>query len=568
MGGRPTSSRLNSDLPRDVDLLVLGSGAAGLTAALTGALEGASVCLLEHEPALGGTSARSSGTLWVPDNPYMRASGHEKDRGAAEKYLDVLVDGRGCRDMWQRFLDAGPRMLADLGSRAGIGFRPFPAAPDYRQDLPGAAAGWRALEPLSFDGRRLDSDFAAIAPPLPELMLFGGMMVTRAEAASLLRADRSLSGALLGARLMARFLLDRLHYGRGTRLVMGNALVARLVAACLERGVVLRTGTSVRELIRNDGRVAGAELDGEVIRSRAVVLSGGGFPASATWREKELPAPVAQHTPAAPGAVGRTIELGLAAGGSLGPSGLDNALWFPSSTMTRTDGTTAVWPHIVLDRAKPGCLIVDATGRRFANEAVSYHDFVRAMYRANGNGEAIPAFLICDRMFIRRYGLGLIRPRTPSLRRYVRNGYLAEAANAAGLARKLGLPQEGLLETIRRFNGFAASGKDADFKRGETIYDRAGGDPAHAPNPCLGPIGEGPLYAVKLWPTPLGTSRGLVADADARVLDTGGAPVPGLYVAGNDMQSVFGGEYPGAGAQLGQGMTFGWIAARHAVGTT
>ncbi len=397
-------------------------------------------------------------------------------------------------------------------------------------------------------------------------MLFGGMMVTRAEAASLLKADRFVSGAWLGARLVARFLADRMRHARGARLMMGNALVARLLAACLERGVAVRTGIWTLALTREGGRVAGAELDNVVIRAKALVLAGGGFPASAEWRAKELPGPVAECTPAAPGAVGRTIELGLAAGAVLGPPGFDNALWFPSSFMARADGSTAVWPHIVLDRAKPGSLIVDATGRRFANEAASYHEFVRAMYRANANGAAIPASLICDRSFIRRYGLGLIRPRTLSLRRYVANGYLTEAPDAAALAGKLDIPAAALGETIRRFNGFAASGRDEEFGRGGSIYDRAGGDPAHGPNPSLGQMGEGPLYAVRLWPTPLATSRGLAADTESRALDAEGRPVPGLYVAGNDMQSAFGGEYPGAGAQLGQGMTFGWIAARHVVG--
>lgn len=548
------------------DLIVLGSGAAGLTAALTAALEGMSVLMLEHQPVFGGTSARSSGTVWVPDNRHMRAAGIA-DRREAEAYLSALAGASAAPGMLRAFLDAAPAMEADLGARAGLACRPLKTAPDYRQEIEGAAPGWRALEPPAFDGRALGADFERLAAPLPELMLFGGMMVTRPEAAALVRAERSLSAMRLGAGLVSRYLADRLRHRRGTRLVLGNALVARLFAEGRRRGVRLITSASVSELTREQGRVTGVLLDGRRIEGRrGVVLAGGGFPASAEWRAREMPEPIAPDTPASPGAMGRTLELGVAAGGVLGPSGLDNALWFPSSLMQRRDGSQAVYPHIVLDRAKPGSIAVDASGRRFCNEAVSYHEFVRAMYRRQAECVAIPAWMICDRRFISRYGLGLIRPRTPVLGRYIGNDYLKTGRDASELARKIGVPAEALTETLARFNGFASSGRDADFQRGETLYDRANGDATHGPNLCLGPVGPGRLYAVALYPTPLGTSRGLMADVDARVLDGGGTPIPGLYVAGNDMHSVFGGEYPGAGAQLGQGMTFGWLAARHAAG--
>lgn len=561
------NSASNDIAPRHFDLIVLGSGAAGLTAALTAALSGLSCLVLEHLDRIGGTSARSSGSVWVPDNGFMRKAGKD-DAKVARTYLDALVGERAPPAMRQTFLANAPAMQADLEDRADISFRPFPAAPDYRQDLPGAASGWRPLDPCPFDGRKLGTDFAHLATPLPELMLFGGMMVTRAEAASLLKADRSLRSAWLGLRLVARYLRDRLGWPRGTRLVLGNALIARLWHACRIRGVeVLRNAETMR-LLMDGGRVSGVEVKhggrSETIRAlQGVVLAGGGFPASAEWRRRELPDPVAEYTPASPGAVGRTLELALAIGAKLGPSGLDNAQWFPSSLMTRDDGSTAIWPHIVLDRAKPGALIVDQSGKRFGNEAVSYHEFVRAMYRSS----AVPCWMICDRRFIRKYGLGLIRPRTPSIRRYVENGYLTEGASLKDLADKIGLPAEALMETVARFNGFSRTGIDEDFARGQTIYERNNGDAAHSPNPCLGPVGEGRVYAVRLEPTPLGTSRGLMTDETARVLDKSGEPITGLYACGNDMQSAFGGEYPGAGAQLGQAMTFGWIAARHAAGT-
>lgn len=557
--------------PVETDLVVLGSGAGGLTAALRASLGGLRAVVLEHSDRIGGTSARSSGTVWIPGNHHLRAHGVTGDAEAAAQYLASLVGERGDPAMWRTFLENGPLMLADLESRAGIGFRPYMTAPDYRQDHPGAAKGGRALEPLPFDGRTLGADFARLAWPLPELMLFGGMMITRGEAAQLLRADRSVAAMALGARLAGRYLSDRLRHPRGTRLVLGNALVARLFKALLDRRVPLLTAARTNRLIGTAGRIGGvkATIDGKpvtITARRGVVLAGGGFPASASWRAKHLPEPVAEFTPAAPGCDGSAIELGLAAGAALGPSGLDNALWFPSSIAQRPDGSTAVYPHIVLDRAKPGLIAVNSAGARFVNEAVSYHEFVRAMYRAHRATPAIPAWLVCDRAFIRRYGLGLIRPRTPSLRRYVARGYLREAATIAGLAAETGLPPDALEATVARFNGFARHGIDEDFGKGGNPYDRSNGDPDVRPNPCIGAIATPPFYAVPVLPTPLGTSLGLRADRHARACDAAGRPIDGLYVCGNDMQSAFGGEYPGAGAQLGQAMTFGWIAARHAAG--
>lgn len=553
----------------ETDIVILGSGAGGLTAALTAALGGLRVVVLEHQSRVGGTSARSSGTVWVPGNPYLPETAAANDSAEAARYLESLTGGRSDSALWRTFLENAPRMIADLDRNAGIRFKPYMSAPDYRQDHAGAASGGRPLEPLAFDGRSLGADFERLAPPLPELMLFGGMMITRGEALELLRADRSPRAAWLGLRLVARYAFDRLRHSRGTRLVLGNALVANLFHAARNRGVQVLTGARSERLIRKDGRIAEVVLtmNGSPLTISArhgVVLAGGGFPASASWRAQHLPKPTPEYTPAAPGCYGSTLSLAMDAGAALAPSGTDNALWFPSSVAKRSDGTTAVYPHIVLDRAKPGLIAVNSAGKRFVNEAVSYHEFVRAMYRANGETPSIPAWLICDRKFIRRYGLGLIRPRSPSLRKYIASGYLHEAQTVAELAAAVRLPADALRATVDRFNAFAARGTDEDFGKGNNIYDRSNGDPSVAPNPCLGPIGEAPYYALAVWPTPLGTSRGLRADIHARVLDESGAPISGLYACGNDMQSAFGGEYPGAGAQLGQAMTFGWIAARHA----
>jgi succinate dehydrogenase/fumarate reductase flavoprotein subunit len=541
-----------------------------LTAALTASLAGLQVIVLEHSPVIGGTSARSSGTVWVPDNLYLRAAGVKDDLDRATRYLAGLIGEQGNEAIWRTFLNAAPRMLEDLKGRGVVGFRPYMTAPDYRQDVPGAAAGGRPLEPLPFDGRLLRRDFERLAMPLPELMLFGGLMVTRGEAAKLLRADRSLGALTLGLRLLARYVIDRSRFKRGTRLVLGNALIARLFYELRRRDVDVVNHSRCKRLRLRDNRVAGVDLagtaNGTLWARRGVVLAGGGFPASAEWRERYLPKPVAAYTAACSDCDGSTLRLALDAGAALGPEGYDNALWFPSSIAKRDDGSTAVYPHIVLDRAKPGLIAVDTEGRRFVNEAVSYHEFVRAMYRSHLKAPTIPAWLICDRAFVRRYGIGLIRPRTPSLRRFVQSGYIREARTIAALAARITVPAKVLEETVERSNSFATQGRDHDFGKGDSIHDQNNGDRTVTPNPCLGKISKPPFYALPVVPTPLGTSLGLRADTSARVLTESGEAIEGLYVCGNDMQSAFGGEYPGAGAQLGQAMTFAWIAARHAAG--
>lgn len=536
----------------EYDLIVIGAGAAGMTAALVGATEGLRVLVLEATSRVGGTSARSSGTLWIPT-----------DAAAASTYLDALVGDKAERRLRQAFLAAGPAMIGWLEKHAGFRFRPYPHHPDYRQDMPGAALGERPLEPPEFDGRLLGREFERVGWPIPELMLFGGMMVTRGEAARMLQAWKSPGAAMLGLRLMVRYLGDRLSYPRGTRLVLGNAIVARLYENLLEKNVTVWFSARAERLLPEGGVEIQHEGRRQQVRARrGVVLAGGGFPAGAALREKHLPHPVARYTPASEACVGDTLRLGMEAGGVLGPSGEHNALWFPSSVAPRPDGSTAVYPHIVLDRAKPGLVAVGASGRRFTNEAVSYHEFGRAMYRT-GN---VPAWLVCDRRFLWRYGLGMIRPMTLRLKRFLTMKYLYEENSLEALARAIGVDAAGLAETARRHGEFARAGIDSDFGKGGNAYDKANGDPTQRPNPCLGAIEKPPFYAVRVEPTPLATSLGLLTDEHAQVLGQDGKPVGRLYAAGNDMHSVMGGEYPGAGAQLGPGMTFAWLAALHAAG--
>jgi 3-oxosteroid 1-dehydrogenase len=551
------------------DLIVVGAGVGGMTAALVAAISGQRTLLIEKSDQVGGTSATSSGTVWIPNNPYQRRAGITNDAEIALKYLDALVQGRAARELREAFITAGPQMLAYLETHTDIRFKPYVHQADYRQDLPGAAAGWRALEPLPFDGRTLGKHFDEVRAPLRELMLFGGMMVTRAEAAQLLNIGRSWRSLLLAVKLGVRYAADRLRYKRGTRLVIGNALVARLYKNLLDRQVQVWLHCTPLRLMITDGQVRGLTLmqqgtETRVLARNGVILAGGGFPANAEWRERYLPSPVAQYTPAFEGCTGETLQLAQHAGAALGPLGEDNALWFPSSIARRKDGSTAVYPHIVLDRGKPGLIAVNQAGKRFVDEAVSYHEFTRAMYRAHRQVPCIPAMLVCDRRFVRKYGLGMIRPLTLFLRPYVVRGYLHIADSVTELADKIGVDPAGLAETVRTHNEYARTGVDLEFGKGNTIFDRGSGDPTHAPNPCLGPIEVPPYCAVAVVPTPLGTSLGLRTNIHGQVLDTHGDPIQGLYACGNDMHSPLGGEYPGAGSQLGVAMTFGYLAAKHA----
>lgn len=526
-----------------------------MTAALVAATLGMRTILFEKTAWIGGTTARSGGALWIPKDP------------KALPYLDALVADRADRSLRKAFLAAGPQMLEYLDRHTDVRFESATGETDYRQDVPGAGKG-RTFRPLGYDGRKLGAAFERIAPPLPELMVFGGMMVTRVEVARLLRFSTSWKSFVFAANLTARYLVDRMRYRRGTRLVLGNALVARLFQGLLDRAVPIRFGTVPTELVSAQGRVQGVVVEhaGVLTRIRAtsgVVFAGGGFPASAELRRRFLRAPVPEYTPAYEGCTGETLLLAEGVGAALAGNE-DNALWFPSSVTRRRDGSTAVFPHIVLDRPKPGLIAVNLAGKRFVNEAASYHEFVRQMYRSNESVPTIPAFLICDRRFLWKYGLGMIHPHTVLLRRFVRSGYLHTAPTLEGLAAKIGVDAAHLQETVLRNNAFSRTGIDEEFGKGQNDYDRENGDASNLPNPCIGPISTAPYFAVAVIPTPLGTSLGLRANEHGQVLDFESQPISGLYACGNDMESVMGGEYPGPGAQLGPAMTFGYLCALHA----
>ena len=548
---------------KEVDLLVFGAGMGGMCAALFGAQQGLDVLLCEKTGQVGGTTATSAGTVWIPG-----AAGDPDDLALAATYLDAEIGNRGDRTLREAFLATGREALAALQEHSEVKFRPVAPHPDYHPDQPGWSRNGRALAPLPFDGTLLGKDFALVRPPIAPFMVLGGLMIGRDDIPHFLKPFGSAKSFAHVTRLLVRHGLDRLRYRRGARLLMGNALVARLLFSLRRKQVPFWTRCALAELIGDRNRVEGAivEMDGVRKRIRArrgVILATGGFSHSPALRA-ELLAHAVPDSVAFDGNAGDGISAARPIGARLGEPSDQAAFWMPASILEK-NGRRTLFPHIVLDRAKPGLIAVNAAGLRFVNEADSYHDFVEGMFRSHASVPTIPAWLSCDRSFIRDYGIGLVHPGSSDakIETFVRAGYLKRGDTLAGLATALGIAPANFEETVASHNRFAETGIDEAFGKGGNALNRHNGDPANKPNPCLRPIGQPPFFAVAVVPADLGTSVGLSTDKDARVLDVDGAAISGLYACGNDMNSIMAGAYPGPGTTLGPALVFAYRAVQH-----
>ena len=545
----------------DYDVIVLGSGAGGMTAASVAASRGLHVLLIEKSPFIGGTTAISGGMVWIPANWKMKDAGLSDTLDEACKYLDRSVGGLS--SALQTFVKNGDRAIRYLEENTAVRFHPVMRYPDYYPELPGATLGGRVLEPASFDGRLLGRHFRLLRPPLPEFTLFGGMMLDRMDIPHFRHAARSWRSALRVARLLARHGRQRLTHERGTSLVLGNALVARLLQSILRYDVTIKLNTRIEALSVKEKCVRGVSVKtstgSRAIRAKyGVVLATGGLAHSAALRTRYLPPSVIASATSASD-TGDGISLAEALGAAIRPGKQGNGFWVPLSRFQRQDGTSAVYPHTVTDRTKPGLIAVTRRGTRFTNEARSYHEFVRAML-SEGIGDASnPAYLICDRDFLWTYGLGAIKPFTVSRRRHLDAGYLHRGASIGELATEIGIDPDALNATVQRYNYLARSGSDPEFGRGGDAYQRHLGDTDVTPNPCVRPIERPPYYAVAVHAGDLGTAAGLATDSNGQVLNDTGTPIEGLYACGNDMASVMEGAYPAPGITLGPALTFGFL---------
>ncbi|MGE0230713.1 MAG: FAD-binding protein [Flavobacteriaceae bacterium] len=551
----------------EVDLLVAGAGCGGMTAALVGALEGLDVLICEKTGKVGGTTSRAAGTLWIPGNSQNRDAGYPDSVEAAAGYLQALIGDRGL-DIRKAYLESGPAVIDDIAARTDVRFLPCIKHPDYVVE-PGAAVTGRAIMPEPFDGRLLGDDFERVRAPIGEFMLLGGMMVGKMDIIHLLNRFRSRASFMHSLKLVLRYFRDRLRYSRGTRLVMGNALVARLFYSLRKRDVPIRFESSIAELIVEDGAVTGAAFDTPEgrrhIRARnGVVLATGGIAHDTElWREFMPVQPT--HSIVCESVRGEGLKVARRAGAVADDDDhRGGALWQPVSVTPPRKGWSGLFAHLYLDRAKPGLIAIDSTGKRFGNEADSYHHFSQAMLDNKAWSPSNPCYLICSAEFVEKWGLGAIHPRTRNLKPFVDSGYITMAPTLAGLAAKLKIDPAALEATVARFNGFARAGVDEDFHRGESELNRFNGDPDHRPNPSLGPVEGSAFVALPVWPAECASSAGLKTNADAQVMNGQGEPISGLYACGNDMASLLKGAYPGPGATLGPAVVFGYRAAMHA----
>lgn len=557
---------------RSCDVLVVGSGAGGLSTAITARKAGLDVIIIEKDQYFGGTTAFSGGVLWVPGNRHARDAGVTDSREAARTYLKHETGNHFDAAAIDAFLDVGPRML-DFFERETEAKFVLSAYPDYHPDVDGGATLGRSVTAAPYDARVLGEEIRRLRPPL-ETITFIGMMFNSSndELKHFFRVTSSLTSAIYVAKRLASHIKDLALYRRGVKVTSGNALAARLAKTVFDLGIPLLTATPAQRLIGQNGAISGAivrDQGGEyrIMARRAVVLASGGFPHDQARIARAYPHLVrgGEHLSPTPEAnTGDGIRMAEEVGGNCDIRFSNAAAWMPVSRVPLGNRTGA-FPHLV-DRYKPGVIAVNRRGNRFTNESESYHDVGAAMIADGADGQETLAWLICDHATIRKYGLGYAKPAPVPIGIFLRNGYLTRGTTLRELAANAGIDADGLERTVRAYNEGAARGEDTAFKRGSTAFNRYLGDAEHKPNPNVAPIGAGPYYALKIIMGDLGTFDGLTTDVVGRVVRRDGTAIEGLYAVGNDRASIMGGNYPGAGITLGPIMTFGYITGRHLAG--
>jgi 3-oxosteroid 1-dehydrogenase len=538
------------------DVVVVGSGAAGMTAALTAAHRGLAVLVVEKAGRFGGSTARSGGGVWVPNNEVLRRAGVPDTPELAADYLAHLLGDTVPEARRRAVLEHGPAMLELVRAHTPLEFAWVPGYADYYPEAPGGMPQGRSIEPKPLNAAVLGAELAHLNPPY--LASAGGLAITAADYKWLNLIARHPRGPLRAGRVFGRRLLDALR--RRRTLTMGQALAAGLRAGLAARGVPVWLDTPLVDLVRDSERITGVRVRRggaeEVVPARlGVIVASGGFEHNAAMRTKYQRGPIGtEWSTGAAENTGDGIEAGQRAGADVDL--MDDAWWGPSIPLTRG-------PYFCLaERALPGSILVNAAAERFVNEAVPYVDAVHAMYDGHARGvDHIPCWLIVDQRYRNRYPFAGLRPRQPFPKRWYRAGAVYSADTLDRLATAIGLPADALRATVDEFNAFARTGRDERFGRGDSAYDRYYGDPRQRPNPCLAPLELAPYHAVRIVPGDLGTKGGLRVDERSRVLRADGSPIAGLYAAGNASASVMSRTYAGAGATIGPAMTGGYLAA-------
>lgn len=552
-----------------VDVLVVGSGAGAMTAAICAHDAGLSVCLVEKSGQFGGTSAVSGGGIWIPNNDKMKVAGIDDNEQDSLRYLKAATRGEVGESRLQAYVRYAREMLAYMESRTHVKYNTVVTYADYYQALPGSRTGGRALDPAAFDARQLGDAFMQLREPSPGVLAFGRMALTSIEAHVLLARTKGWIWLALKTGLRYWFDLPwRFFSKRDRRLGLGNALMGALFKSLLDRRIDMRLNAGFKEFVMQDGRVSGAvvSINGEqrtILARHGVIMGAGGFERSQALREQYLPKPTQARWSATPPV---NTGDGIVAGMNVGARTdlMDKAWWTPTVRVPGEEKQRGLFS----ERALPGCIIVNRLGKRFANEAQDYLGFVQAMYDDHSLTQAnLPAFMVFDATFRHKYNAGPLMPGSVMsdgrLPRDWQDNVYYKADTLDALAAKIGVDAAGLRDSVERINRYAKTGIDTDFGKGSNAYDLYYGDDTVKPNPCIGPLLKAPFYAIPIDAGDIGTKGGLLTNEHAQVVGQNGEAIAGLYAVGNSAASVMGSSYPGAGATLGPAMTFAWLAARH-----